>query len=118
MSGRPVKYFQVTIASAVTFSSAIDLQQAYNKVSIVLPSMPSGTDVRLHVSETLDGTYRSLFHQPTVTSAAVSFTIASSISNCVVPIPNLHAQYVKIELSSATTSVGGNAYTYSFICAD
>jgi hypothetical protein len=118
MSGRPVDIYSKTIASGVTMSSAFVLNKSYNKISLVIPSMASGTNIMFRVAPTESGDYKKLFHQPTVTSAAVSFVIVSSISDCVVPIPNLHAQYIKIEHSSATTVAGGNAYTYYLICSD
>jgi hypothetical protein len=118
MSGRPVQVFTQSIASGVTVSSSIDLGRAFNKITLVVPVMASGTNIGINVAPTLDGTYKRFYHQPTVTSAAVSFVILSSITNCAIPLPNLHAQYLQIEHSSATTVAGGNAYTYYLICSD
>lgn len=110
MSGRPVTYFTTTIASASTFSSAVDLQKSWADISLVIPSMASGTGMGIYASETLSGTYRVV-----KTVSASDVTIASTVTNCVLPVANIHAQYLKISLGTATTDT---PYTFSIICSD
>ena len=115
MSYGPVQVFTVSMASAVSQSTAINLGKSFSKVSLVVPSMASGTEFGFKVSDALAGTYQTFYHQPTVTSGAVSFSIASAVSKCVVPLPNLHVQYVKVFLASQTVD---SAYQFSLICSD
>jgi hypothetical protein len=117
MSYGPVQVFSITtMASGATLSSAVDLQKAYNKISLVVPSMASGTDIYLHGSTELAGTYRRINHSPnSVSATAGALFISSSISNCIVPLNNLHVQYVKVELSTAMTATTA---AFKLICSD
>lgn len=107
MAYDPVKPFTVSIASGVTFSSAIDVGTAYRYMSLEIPSMASTTNVQILVSDTLAGTYRTLWHAPTTTSGSVSMIIAAS--NAVVPLPALHHRYMKVALGTASAD---SAYTF------
>jgi len=100
----PVSVFTVTMASGATFSSAIDLSGSWGKTALHVPSMTSGTDVRLQVSDSLTGTFVPLYHAPTVATAAPTvINIASSITNCVVPVV-IPARYVRVQLTTITTA--------------
>jgi hypothetical protein len=100
----PVSVFTVTMASGSTFSSAIDLSGSWAKTALRVPTMTSGTDVRLQVSDTIDGVFSALYHAPTAATAAPTVVnIPSSVSNCVVPIV-IPARYVRVELTTITTS--------------
>jgi len=111
----PTQAFTVPMASAATQSSAIDLQKSFNKLSLVIPTMASGSDITIYGCQTATGTFRQMFHQPTGASAAAAFSIASSITNCIVPLPNFHVQYLKIGHTTATTD---SSYSYVIICSD
>lgn len=116
MSYGPVQAFSVSMASGVTLSSAINLQKAYNKISVVVPSMTSGTDLYFQGSTSESGTYRRINHSPnSVSSTAGAIFLGSAITNCIVPLGNLHVQYLKVEIASAMTSAGA---AFEFICSD
>lgn len=116
MSEGPVCAFTGSMASGVSITGEIDLQKSWNKLSLVVPSMASGSDVYLLASEESGGTYRRVFHQPTNTSATVSaFFVTSGVTNCVVPLSNVNVRYLKVQVSTATTDT---PYTFKVICAD
>lgn len=110
MAYDPVKPFYTAVTSGLSLSSALDVGTTYRHMSLGIPSMASGSDIQIQVSDAIDGTYRTLFHGPTVTSGTVSMVIASGVSNCVVPIPALHHRYLKVRLTSATSDT---AYTFT-----
>lgn len=113
---RPVSVFTVSMASAVSVTGAADLQQAWNKLSVVIPSMASGSDVYIMGSDTLAGTYKRIFHAPTTQSATVGAQfVTSGVTNCIVPLQNVHVRYLKVQLNTATTDT---PYTFQIICAD
>jgi hypothetical protein len=104
------------MACGATLSSYIDLQKAYNKISVVIPTMTSGTDVYFHGAGLATDTFRRINHPPnSVSSTAGAQFISSSITQCVVPLNNVHVQYLKIEHSTAMTAA---AASYKIICSD
>lgn len=111
-----VSVFTASMASAASVTSAFDLQKAYNKLSVIIPSMASGSDVYILASEELAGTYRRVFHAPTTVSATVGAQfVTSGVTNCIVPFHNVHARYLKVQLSSQTVDT---PYTFKIICSD
>lgn len=109
----PIKVFSVGMASNTTLTSALNLGGSYRSYALVMPSLTSGTDVRIQVSGTESGTYRRLYHAPTAATAAPTVVnIPSSVTNCAVNLPYL-AQYVKIEFTTATTA---SSHQFSVIC--
>jgi len=102
--------FTTTIASAASQSSAISLNNNYTHVSLGIPSMASGSDIKILVSDKTDGTFMTLCLAPTVTSAAVAVQIASGLSSSVIPIPGLHHGAMKVQLTTATTDT---SYTFT-----
>jgi hypothetical protein len=110
-----VNYFIQSMASATTFSSGVDLQKAWNKISVEIPTMASGSDVYLQGS--IDGTtYRRVCHAPNTNSATVGGQfVTSGVTNVIVPFNNAHVRFVRIELSSATSDT---PYTFNVICSD
>lgn len=113
MIGAVKAFGPFAIASAATETSAIDLSGSFRNYALVVPSMASGGDVRLMGSETLTGTFRTLYHSPNATTAApAAINVPSSVSNGIVNVPQL-PQYVKVYLTSATTST---SYLFSLIC--
>ncbi len=110
----PAKAFTASMVSGGTFSSAIDLGYGWTKICVAIPSMASGADLYFQAADSLNGTYRRIFHAPTVTSAAVVFTVASGITNCILPL-HVSPQFVRVE---ATTAPASTAYTFTFICSE
>lgn len=110
----PVKAFAVTAASGSTYTSAVDLGGAYGKYLFMIPTMTSGSDLGLLVSDLEDGTFRRLYAMaqatPTFTVAAMNFD--SAVTNCAIPI-DLAAQYIKVEIKSAMTA---STAEFKFIC--
>jgi hypothetical protein len=99
----PVKAFTVTMTCGLTATSAFDLGGSYGKVSVGIPTFPSG-DFYFQVSDKIDGTFRRLYHQADVATADPTVvTIASTVSNCYVGVP-MYAQYGKIEISTAPST--------------
>lgn len=100
------KYYTVSCASSVTLSSAADLQIAYRRVYLKVPTMTSGTDLCLQGSH--DGvTYCRIYH-PSVQSSSVQtplYQIPSSVTQAIVPIPD-GFRYLKVEQISAMTANG------------
>ena len=110
----PIKPFSVTIASAATSSSAIDLGGAYNRIMVGIPTMTSATDIFFRASDAIDGTYRKIYHRSKVdstTPTAVNFD--SSVTNCFVPL-DVAAQFFQIAYTSATTDA---SQTFKVICS-
>jgi hypothetical protein len=109
----PVTYFSIGMASNTTLTSAIDLAGAWGSYKLVIPTMTSGTDIRIQASETSTGTFRRLYHVPTVASATPTvINIPSSVTNCIVELPKL-ARNVKIEFTTACTA---SSHQFSIIC--
>lgn len=105
-----------SIVSGESFTSAIDIGFPAAKVLLGIPATTSGTAMRVQIGDSLSGTYRQLFHEPTgatITPAIVSFP--SSVSNCVVPLPTLGARFLKVELVSATCV---NSYAFTVIATN
>jgi hypothetical protein len=112
--------FKKTAATGAT-SVTFDFGGAYDSYLLMVPSMPSGSNIQFRVSDSASGTYRTLFTDTEVgtspaASAPVAFAIPSSISNCGFQIPHL-GQYAQLVLTSATTIAGGNAYEFVICCS-
>lgn len=107
--------FSATMASGATTTSEIKLSRSWQNMFLVVPSMTSGTEVRIQVSDASGGTYRQLMHYP-VNSSTVAvniFKVNSSVTNAAVPIPAGY-QYMKIE----TTATVDSGNTFKVICGD
>jgi hypothetical protein len=110
----PIKAFPVSVATAATSSNAIDLGGSYASLMLGIPTMASGTDHYIKVSDTESGTFRRLYHAPDVDTAVPTVVqIDSSVTNCFVPIKG-SAQFVKIELSTAATAA---SHVYKILCS-
>lgn len=106
--------FTGTISSAGT-STTFDVGGMHGKYILVIPSMACGTGMGIRVSDSLTGTYRNLYHTPTVaTTAPVLFVLASGITNCAVEIPN-PGRYFQVYINTATSDT---AYTYKVLCGE
>lgn len=117
----PVVAFTVSMASAVSLSSLVDLGKAWGSIMLEVPTMTSGSDVKLHLSaDTIQtstsapSTFRPLYFTPTTGTPTV-FSVASSITQAFIPIPNFRGRYVKVNLTTQTTDTG---YVFRFLCAD
>ena len=114
MSVGAVKPFAVTMATQTTLTSAFDLGGAYGQIMIGIPTMTSGTNHYLQVSDSPTGTFRRLYHGSTVATAKPTvWVVDSSVTNCYLPVV-CHAQYGKIELS---TMASDTSHTYKVICS-
>lgn len=110
----PAKPFSLTIASGVSLSTSLDLGYGWGKINVAIPTMASGSGINFFAAESLTGTYRQIFHAPTVTSAPVAYSILSSVTNCMIPL-QVTPQFVKIQLPTATTDT---SYTFYFVCTE
>lgn len=107
----PVKVFTKALATATT-AITFDVGGGYRYYQVKIPSMASGGDVRFAVSDDSGSTFRTLYHAPTVATAAPTVVnIPSSVSNAIVGVPPL-GQNFQIYLTSATTS---SSYIFSVI---
>jgi len=109
----PVKAFTKTITTGSTESDVIAIGGGYEKILLGIPTMTSGCDHYIKVSDTEDGTFRRLYHPGYVdTAKPVVMNIDSSVTNCYVPL-NFAAEYFKIEVSTAASDT---SHTYKVIC--
>ena len=108
----PVKVFTKSLSSGTT-ALTFNIGGAYRSYMIAVPSMPSGGgDIRFAVSSDEGLTYKTLYHAPTVATAAPTVVnIPSSVCNCVVGLPTL-GQYFQVYLTTAATGT----YGFSVIC--
>lgn len=97
--------YTASMASGSTLTAEVDLNQAFDKVLLGIPTMASGCDVLLQVAASSGGTYRNLYHESTVGSTTpTKVQIDSSVTQAYVPYNIAGAQYVKVELSTAMTA--------------
>lgn len=116
MSYGNVQAFAVSMASGGTLTSAVDLGKAYAKISVLIPSMTSGTDVYLQGSNASDGTFRRIYHAPSASTSVVGAQfVGSAVTNCIVPFNNVHVRHIKIEHSTAMTAT---IAAFQIICSD
>lgn len=110
----PAKAFGLTIASGVSLSTYVDLAYGWNFVHVSVPTMASGSGMNFFGAEAAAGTYRQLYIPPTVTSAGVAFSLASTVTNCLMRMPAT-PQFLKVQLPTATSDT---SYTFYFICTE
>jgi hypothetical protein len=110
----PVKAFTVNLASNTTYTSALDLGGGYGHYLFVIPSMVTGTDLRLYVSDTEDGTFRTLYSKPisTPTFTVNPINFDSALTSVAIPI-DIGAQFVKVGVGTLVTGTSAN---FKFIC--
>ena len=111
MSVGPTSVFSLSVTAANTFSSGVDLGGAYSDYSVVVPTMPSATTITFLGSETINGTYRTIYNKPTAAAASVPVQVASTVNNAIVGV-DVNSRFVKIECASAPTTTIG----YQLIC--
>ncbi len=113
MSYGPISVFTVTMASAGTLSSEIDLGRSWKKV--YLDPTGAASEVRIQAAITAGGTYRQVYH-PSINSSTASaniFKIPSAVSGGLIEIP-AGLRFVKVE----TTATVANGNAFKIICSD
>lgn len=108
----PSRYYApyvVTMASAATLTSELDLSGAWNTVYLEVPTMTSNTQLHIqgsYANSASGGSYRRIYHPPLNSSTVATnpFAIVSGATNCIVPIPG-GVRFLKIE-STATVNDG------------
>lgn len=119
MSYGPVSVFSVTMTTGTTLTSSVDLQKAWNRISVAVPTMPSGTDIYFQSAGQASAAaspYRRLYHPTNSNSSAVGANfLGSSVTNCIVPVNNGHVRYLKVEFTTAMTAA---AVAFEIICSD
>jgi hypothetical protein len=88
------RVFSVTVASGATSSSEVDLGAHFSRALINIPASNTW-DTQLLVAADTGGTYANLY-----TGISTQFTVASSISNAMIPVENV-GRWVKIEVTTA-----------------
>ncbi len=110
----PIQYFTQNVASGAVSGTVVQaFGDGSRNVTVVIPSLASGTNINFAVS--YDGsTYKNLYFPPlsgTVTPGLV--TIGSGVTNCALPVVELRGQkFVKVLHTTAVTDVSAN---YQFI---
>lgn len=113
MSYGPNAVYTLSMASGATLTGAVDLGRAWINNLLVIQSMNSNSQIHLQGSDSLTGTYRRIKH-PTINSSTVGtndYTIHSSASNAIVPIP-AGVRFLKVE----TTATVDNGCIFKVIC--
>jgi hypothetical protein len=108
----PFCAFSATAASGTTAVS-FDVGGAWDKYTLIIPAMASGTTLAFQVSDTADGTYYPLYHAPTIASAPVLVQIASGLTAVAVELPNSLGRFFKVERVATPTST---ASTFNILC--
>lgn len=112
----PSCVFTASMTSGQTSTSGVDLGHGWGRIGVLIPTMASGSDIYFRGSDTVDGTYRRIFHRPTTVSATVgAYFVESGVTNCYIDIDTYRGRYIKAELSTATTDT---PYTFKFICSE
>lgn len=105
MAWEPIRVLPISMPSAGTLTSFVDVKQYYQNIYLVLPTFASASDWYVQGCETATGTFRRLKvpvnAANTATVAVNTFVVASGVSNALVPIPAQGIRYLKIEASTA-----------------
>lgn len=108
----PIQAFLQNLPSGVTLAStAIEFGMGSRNVTVLVPSLASGTDVVFQVSH--DGsTFKRLRYAPTSgTVVPTAVTIGSAVTNVYVKVNELAGQrWVKTEFTTAVADVNANLY--------
>jgi hypothetical protein len=108
--------YVTTMVSGNTSTTEVALGRVYEAVYLAIPSMTSQTQIHVTVCDVSGGTYRRVVHpliNTTTAAAPPDFTIVSSVTNRVVPIPN-GFKFMKIETTMAVV----DGCSFKIICAD
>lgn len=110
------KVYVATMTSGATLTSEVDMGRSFELVYLSVPSMTSNSQLHIKFAAETGGTYRRAKHPVLNTTSAQApqdFTIVSSATNCMVPIPG-GFRFVKVE-STATCDSGES---FKILCAD
>lgn len=111
MSQTLPRAYSATVASGLTFSSAIDLGEAPQWLTLMVPTMASGADIRVFYSDVIDGTYLRGGVMNNTTGNALLYNIPSGITQAALNIP-VYGRFIQVQLSTATTDT---AYIFKVI---
>ena len=103
-----VSVFPTTIASAATLSSEVDVGGFWDKLSIIIPTMTSNSQIHIQVAKASGGTYRRIYDQSIGTP---DFSIASGVTSRIVELPTGY-RYMKVE----TTATMDSGQGFDIIC--
>jgi hypothetical protein len=104
-----VSVFPVTIASAGTLSSEIDLGGRWDNTSLIIPTMASNSQIHFQAATTSGGTYRRVYDKTLGTPA--DFSVLSGVTSRIVSVP-VGFRYVKVE----TTATMDSGQSFEIIC--
>lgn len=113
MSHGLAQVFSKSVASGVTLSSSYDLGRAFTKVYLEVPTMAS-SDIFIQASSDNSTFRRVMIDKGNTSTTHATFSIASAVSQRMVPIP-AGFRYYKVETSSGTTDI---VTTYNLIVSD
>jgi hypothetical protein len=118
MSYGTPQVFTKTISVGGSLTAAYDLGRSWPSVYLVVPTMAAyitTATCNIYFKASADNTtFFDVVFPPanSSTTAVVTFTLANTISQCVVPVPNA-LQYVKVQVSNNATA----AVQFSLICS-
>lgn len=112
--------FTKSIATNGSITSVYDLSRGWDKVYLQIPDLvnyisTATCNIYIWGSDSADGTFYQVVHPPanSATTAMYTFTIASTASQAVSPIPN-GIRYVKVQVGNTATA----AVDFKIICSD
>ena len=103
--------FAQTLSSGLSVpASGLDLEQIWDKVHIIVPSMASGS-FEIQVASSVSGTYVQLMN-----SLSATFIVNSSIvaNGCALEVP-VGSQYLKVRNTSGVTDT---IKTFTIVCRE
>jgi hypothetical protein len=115
MSYGPFAVFTVSMASGGTLSTYADLKRGWANIFLEIPTMTSNTQYYIQGAFSPTDTFRRIKHVVVQTNSIQTntFTIHSSVTNGLVPMPAGMICF-KVE----TTSTIDNGCTFRLICSD
>jgi hypothetical protein len=110
-------YFPCTMASGGVLTSEVDLSYGWRHAYLEIPVLASNATHHIQAAATSGGTFRRLMYAPyaqsMVSLLSGEFSIHSSVTNRIVPIPT-GLRYLKVE---TTVSMAGGV-DYRIICGE
>lgn len=115
MGYTPSSKFEVSLASGATLSTFVDLGRGWNHLSVVIPTMTSGTNVFFQGAGDSSDTFRRIYHPiANGDNTPDVMSVDSSVTNCIVPLEFISCRYLKVELGTAMTAT---AATFHVVCS-
>ncbi len=118
MSHGPISVFTKTISAGGSITSAYDLERSWPYVYLVVPPLSGSVstatcNIYIYASSDNVNFYNVIFPPlNTSTTAIVTFVLANSVSQCVVPVPN-SLRYMQIQLGNTATA----SVRFDLICS-